>query len=176
MSAKLIIPRGSRYGKFTVLCEVLSAQTGFACNPRRFLCQCDCGRQVIVRLGALTFGSTKSCGCWRKEVSVRLGQATKTHGYSKHKVYKLWFEILRRCYNPKCIRYKDYGGRGIEVCKSWRRNQMAFVKWALNHGWEKGLQIDRRNNNGNYTPRNCRFVTPKVQAMNRRKRNSNLRS
>jgi hypothetical protein len=62
-----------------------------------------------------------------------------------------------------------YGGRGISVCELWQTNFVAFKEWAESAGWKKGLQIDRRDNNGNYTPENCRIVTPAQNSLNTRR-------
>lgn len=81
------------------------------------------------------------------------------HGYSKHILYKVWKGMKARCYNPNDIGYHNYGGRGIIVCDEWKNSAKAFVEWAFKNGWEKGLQIDRRDNDGNYAPENCGFIT-----------------
>ena len=76
--------------------------------------------------------------------------------------------MLDRCYNKKSKGYKNYGKRGITVCKKWRDAPKEFNEWALKNGYKEGLQIDRENNNGNYTPNNCRFVTRAINMANRR--------
>jgi len=81
------------------------------------------------------------------------------HGYRKHYLYDLWANIKTRCYNKNRLRYKDWGGRGITMCDEWKNSARAFIEWALDNGWKKGLEIDRINNDGNYCPENCRFVT-----------------
>ena len=84
-----------------------------------------------------------------------------------HKLYCVWTEMRKRCNNPNHSSYKDYGGRGIVICKEWD-NSIAFVEWALNNGWRYGLDIDRMNNNDGYFPDNVRFVVRRDNCRNRR--------
>lgn len=81
--------------------------------------------------------------------------------------YKLWAGIVARCHYPGHTRYAYYGGRGIKVCKKWRRDYPAFRAWAKKEGFVPGLQIDRINNAMGYQPSNCRFVTAKQNCLNR---------
>ena len=90
------------------------------------------------------------------------------HGFTHHPVYKVWKKMKSRCYNPNHIRYCDWGGRGIRVGKEWKHNAGAFCKWALSNGWETGLTIDRIENDGNYEPSNCRFITRSENGRNTR--------
>ncbi len=76
--------------------------------------------------------------------------------------------MLRRCNNPKSISYPNYGGRGITVCKVWRKNFLVFYKWAIKNGYADNLEIDRKDVNGNYTPYNCRFITHYENSLNKR--------
>ena len=76
--------------------------------------------------------------------------------------------MLRRCYNPSDASFNNYGGRGIQVCSAWLKSRDAFTAWALTNGHEIGLTLDRRDNDKNYSPSNCRWVTMKVQQLNKR--------
>jgi hypothetical protein len=83
-------------------------------------------------------------------------------------LYRVWYSILQRCTNPKIKSFKDYGGRGITVCSEWKESYIAFRTWAHANGYVKGLYIDRENNDGGYSPDNCRWVTSKVSSQNKR--------
>ena len=90
------------------------------------------------------------------------------HGLCEHPLYNVWKNMKKRCYNKNVYNYKSYGGRGIIVCDEWRNNFKAFYDWALNNDYEKGLEIDRVDNDGNYEPSNCRFVTRSENQKNKR--------
>lgn len=85
-----------------------------------------------------------------------------------HPLHVVWVRMLSRCLRPKDGRWADYGGRGISICQAWREDEAFFINWAINNGWEIGLEIDRENNNGSYEPTNCRFTTAAEEARNRR--------
>lgn len=91
--------------------------------------------------------------------------------YSKKDNYSLWsiyHGMKKRCLNPNCKRYKDYGGRGITICDEWLRGFDFFADWAYANGYETGLTIERNNVNGNYEPDNCCWITREEQAYNKR--------
>jgi len=88
----------------------------------------------------------------------------------EHKLHPIWRGMKARCYNPKALKYKHYGARGIEICDEWRNSYQKFYDWAINNGYVEGLTLDRINVNGNYEPTNCRWVTKTIQ--NRNKRNN----
>lgn len=91
----------------------------------------------------------------------------KTHGLIKHPIYKLWSGMIQRCTNKKMKQYRWYGGRGVSVYNPWRDFEL-FYEWCNDNGWSRGLELDRIDNDGNYEPSNCRFVTHKENMRNTR--------
>ncbi|MBQ1790821.1 MAG: hypothetical protein II008_11615 [Oscillospiraceae bacterium] len=96
------------------------------------------------------------------------GTFLPTHGLSKHPLYHVWLNMKSRCSNPNNHKFELYGKRGITVCKEWASSFMAFYTWATANGYEKGLSLDRIDNNEGYCPENCRFATAEQQNQNRR--------
>jgi hypothetical protein len=84
------------------------------------------------------------------------------------KLFLVWQGMRNRCNNPKVENYCDYGGRGIKVCDKWQHSSYSFIRWAIDNGYKEGLQLDRIDVNGNYEPSNCRFITPRENAQNKR--------
>lgn len=133
-------------------------------NRAIWLCKCDCGNLTEVKIGSLTSGNTKSCGCLRKETTIK--SHTK-HNKCSTRLYRIYYNMRSRCYYRKSNRYKNYGARGIKICDEWLTDFMNFYNWAMNNGYQEGLTIDRIDTNGNYEPGNCRWVGNKSQARNR---------
>lgn len=145
---KLIDLTGKRFGHWLVLIRTTNSKIG---HPR-WLCRCDCGREKIVQGGNLRNGGSKSCqNCQNK--------GNYKHGLRRTRLYNVWANIIKRCENPNATHYERYGGRGIRICSEWRKRFMVFRRWALSHGYKDGLTIDRIDNDGNYEPSNCQFIT-----------------
>lgn len=159
---------GQKFGNLTVIRKGISTGIG-----SRWICKCLCGAETEKSAGHLKrkFHATKSCsfGCpLNKEL---MAEVHTTHGMSKHRAYNTWRSMMKRCYYPKDRSWEYYGGRGISVCKRWRESFQNF--WEdMGPTYEDGLVIDRRNNDGNYTPKNCRWVT---HTQNNRNRSDNIK-
>jgi hypothetical protein len=135
-------------------------------HSKRWICVCDCGAVKYIATEKLASGHTKSCGCLRREAIAEFNKSKKTHGQSGTAYYAVWNTMIARCERPRHISYPQYGGRGIRVCQRWRESFEAF---AADMGERPdGYEIDRRNNDGNYEPGNCRWVPQKANTRNRR--------
>lgn len=98
---------------------------------------------------------------------IRAEKLTK-HGLGRTKIYAVWAAMVNRCYNIDAQSYHLYGARGISVCEEWKNDVVCFKEWAFKNGYLKGLHIDRTNNDGNYEPNNCKWISPKENNRNRR--------
>lgn len=154
---------GQKFNRLTVV------EYDHSDNGVYWLCKCDCGNYVAVRGRDLKSGKTKSCGCYHKDLAANLGRNKRTHGKSETKLYSVWCSMKSRCGNPNNKHYYRYGGRGITVCSEWEKSFESFYEWSINNGYQEGLTIDRIDNDGNYEPHNCRWVTMYVQCRNKHK-------
>lgn len=148
-----------RFGRLTVVSRAENKG-----HNARWNCRCDCGSITVSHTYSLTGGHSKSCGCLNRE---HLNAALTTHGGRHTKLYGHWCHMRTRCNNAKHEHYAYYGGRGIKVCDEWALDFKAFRDWAITHGYQEGLSIDRIDVNGDYKPDNCKWSTQTEQVRNR---------
>lgn len=160
--SKVIDLTGKRFNRLVVIEPTRNKSGKYA-----WKCKCDCGNIVVTQGAQLKNGHIKSCGCYKNDV---FKERLTKHGLSRTKLFHVYTGMHTRCEKQNHIAYKHYGGRGIEVCEEWSGENgfVNFYSWSMKNGYMEGLQIDRINNNGNYSPGNCRWITCKENLMNKR--------
>lgn len=147
------------FGKWTVLLK-----TGHIHGRPAWFCRCDCGTSRLVMRKHLLSGASKSCGCVRGQ---KLVSWSTKHGESNSPEYSVWRTMKRRCLDSSAHGYKNYGGRGIGVCKSWQKSFRQFIK-DMGRRPSPSHTIERINNSKGYYPQNCIWATRKENLNNKR--------
>ncbi len=166
MSRKYKSITNQKFGRLTAIKWHSSNKFGLS----KWECICDCGNNRVVLAGDLISGHTKSCGCFRREETKKLGLKSQKHGHAKNgKItteYLSWVAMKQRCLNPNVPFYDNYGGRGITICKRWLKFENFIEDMGLKPN--STYSLDRIDVNGNYTLENCRWTSARNQLLNRR--------
>lgn len=149
---------GQTFGRLTAIKKVYTKN-----NKQYWLFKCSCGNEKVINKNHVREGSINSCGCLLKE-----NNTGYKHGLSKTRLYSIFMGMKNRCYNPNEPAFKNYGQRGIFVCKEWLNNPKAFVEWALSNGYNDNLTIERIDVNKGYCPENCTWIPLEKQVRNTR--------
>lgn len=150
---------GQQFSRWTVLKRAENDALGRA----RWHCVCQCGNTAIVHGQDLRQGKSRSCGCLQRDIASKI---KTTHGASNTRLFRIWCAMKQRCFDKNAQKFARYGGRGITICEEWLSFRV-FSEWAKQNGYADDLSIDRIDNDGNYTPENCRWSTNKEQARNK---------
>lgn len=151
--------KGKQFGYWTVIEK--DSEKGYK-GAIKWICQCKCGTIRSVLAHSLKNGRSQSCGC----KPANLKGINKKHGESNTRLFHIWASMKKRCKNPFGKDAKTYKDRNITVCDEWN-DYIVFRDWALSHGYDETLTIDRIDNDKGYSPENCRWITIEEQQRNK---------
>lgn len=162
---KATVSQGQEFGRLRIAGAEFGIPDTRGSYVRYVVVLCQCGKSKVVRSEHLRNKKILSCQCLHREI---VSRTMKTHGKRNHPLYSVWCGMRRRCNDASSPVYHYYGGRGISISKEWDNSFQCFYDWAVANGYRNSLEIDRRDNNGGYSPENCQFVTSKQNARNKR--------
>jgi hypothetical protein len=166
---------GQKFGRLEFTGRFLFCKTkeklkdGSSRNILSVECRCECHSIRFYRLYDLEHGSVTGCYCQQVSHCAILSQRKIIRQPLERNLKNIWNLILDRCYHELNLGYHNYGGRGIFMCAEWKDSFPSFYVWAIENGYEKGLELDRKDNDGPYAPWNCKWATRKEQMRNTRK-------